>query len=74
MLLMIGSTAAILFFLLWRLGVFDELMISARSRRGDIKKPDRTLPRERTENRDLAKRLEIFEEFFDGLSDEDETS
>ena len=71
MLLMVGIAALILFFLLWRLGVLDELMISARSRRGEIKKPDLQLPREGTENRDIAKRLEIYEEFFDRLDDDE---
>jgi hypothetical protein len=70
MLVMIGITAVVLFFLLWRLGVFDELAVQSRLRRSGQTKPQEKLLRRGVDHQN--KRLEVFEEFFDELSDEDE--
>lgn len=74
MLMIIGITATLLFLLLWRLGVFDELKESSRSKGGEAKKPGQQLPSGKRENTEIARRLEIFEEFFDELSDEEDRS
>jgi hypothetical protein len=73
MLPIIGLAAALLFFVLWRTGVLDELRNWSLSQRRVPEKPRRDLIADQAEDPEMSKRLEIFEEFIDELPDDEET-
>jgi hypothetical protein len=73
MLPIIGLAAALLFFVLWRTGVLDELRNWSLSQRRGPEKPRRDLLADQAEDPEMSKRLEIFEEFIDELPDDEES-
>lgn len=72
MLPIIGLAAALLFFILWRIGVLDELRNWSLSQQRGPEKPRRELLADQAEDPEMSKRLEIFEEFIDELPDDEE--
>lgn len=72
MLPIIGLAAALLFFILWRLGILDELKNWSLSQQRGPEKPKRELLTDQAEDPEMSKRLEIFEEFIDELPDDEE--
>lgn len=72
MLAFIGITAAILFFILWRAGVLDELRRWALSQGNEPGKSFMKLLTGEDEDPEMSKRLEVFEEFIDELPDDEE--
>jgi hypothetical protein len=72
MLPIVALTAALVFFLLWRWGVLDELKrgAPARTSRWKIEKPRAKPARSRPSGRE--DRLEVFQKFIENLPDEDE--
>jgi hypothetical protein len=73
MLPIIALTAALIFFVLWRSGVLDELNRSAPGRgsaRWKIEKP--RAKRAESPPRDRKDRLEVFQKFIENLPDDDE--
>jgi len=75
MLPIVAITAALAFFLLWRLGVLDELSRSAPGRRDPLKRRKLNRPKPQVIPPQEAKtedRLEVFEKFIKKLSDEDD--
>ena len=72
MLPFIGITASILFFILWRAGVFEELRRWALSQQNEPGKPLRKMLTEKAEDPEMSKRLEVFEEFIDELPDDED--
>ncbi len=72
MLPFIGITAAILFIILWRVGVFEELRRWALSQENEPGMPLRKLLTGKTEDPEMSKRLEVFEEFIDELPDDED--
>ena len=71
----VAITAALAFFLLWRLGLLEDLQRTAPGRRDPLKRRRLNRPRpqvapppeEKTEDR-----LEVFEKFIKKLSDDDD--
>ena len=72
MLPFIGITAALLFFVLWRTGMLDELRKWSLSRQRGPEKPKRELLTDQVEDVEMSKRLEIFEQFIDELPDDED--
>ena len=72
MLPFLGITAALVFFLLWRTGILDELRKWSLSQQKGPEKPRRGLLTDQIEDPEMSKRLEVFEEFIDELPDEEE--
>lgn len=64
---LVTIVAAIVFFALWRSGFLDELSDWGQRRKT---RPTKELSETSTEE-EMAKRLEVFEEFIDELPDED---
>ena len=75
MLPFVAITAALAFFLLWRLGVLDELKQAAPGRRDPLKRRRPNRPRPQVAPPPEAKtedRLEVFEKFIKKISDEED--
>ena len=72
MLPFIGITAAILFFVLWRTGVLDELRKWSLSQQRGPVKPKRELLADQAEDPEMSKRLEVFEEFIEDMPDDED--
>ena len=72
MLPFIGIAAAMIFFILWRAGVLEELRKWVLSEQNEPGSPLRKLLTGETEDPEMSKRLEIFEDFIDELSDDED--
>jgi hypothetical protein len=72
MLPLIVITAALVFFILWRTGILDELRRWSLSQQKGPEKPVRDLLTDQVEDPEMSKRLEIFEEFIDELPDDED--
>jgi hypothetical protein len=72
MLPLFGIIAAVVFLILWRIGVLDELRKWGLERQKGPQKPKRDLLRDQVDDPEMSKRLEIFEEFIEELPDEDD--
>lgn len=73
MLAFVTIIAALVFFLLWRLGVLDDLSRSASGRRGarwKVEKPRAAAAKPPARNSD--DRLEVFQKFIEKLPDDDD--
>lgn len=67
MLPLVTIIATIIFFALWRSGFLEELSQWSKKAQADrLKQPDET-----NGDPEMAKRLEVFEEFIDELPDDD---
>lgn len=67
------ATAALVFFLLWRLGVLDDLNRAAPGRRGSRRKVEKPgVKPARSPKTKGEDRLEVFQKFIEKLPDEDE--
>lgn len=71
MLPLFGITVAIVFLILWRIGMLDELRKWGLARQKGPQKPERDLLPDQVDDPEMSKRLEVFEEFIDELPDED---
>jgi len=73
MLAYVTITAALVFFLLWRLGVLDELNRAARGGRGKRWKVEKSRAKPvRSPKPKREDRLDVFQEFIEKLPDEDD--
>lgn len=65
-------TAAIIFFLLQRSGLFEDLRSRQNDRPRDRKRWGRRMLRELEQDPDTAERLEVFKDFLDSQADDEE--
>lgn len=72
MLVIVGITASVLFLILWRSGFLDDLMKRGSARRGDHWRQERKQIEDVFVDHEMAKRLEVFEEFMEELPDDEE--
>jgi len=72
MLPFIVITAAILFFILQRSGIFDDLRRQAGNSRKNRQRWSERVKRELERDPELNKRLEVFKDFLDNEPDEEE--
>ena len=72
MVVIVGIAVTILFIILWRSGFLDDLMERGQARSEDRWRYEKDLSKTTPMNAEMAKRLEVFEEFMEELSDEDE--
>jgi hypothetical protein len=69
MLPLITISAAIIFFVLWKSGILDELSKWSQNLSRSVDQPKKIS--DETTDPEMSKRLEVFEEFIDDLPDDD---
>ena len=72
MLVTIGIAATLIFIILWRSGVLDDLMMRGRAGSEDRWGQGRKRLKDGPLDSEMAKRLEVFEEFMEELPDDEE--
>jgi len=72
MVVIIGIAASVLFIILWRSGFLDDLMMRGRTGSDDSWGQERKRLKELPLDPEMAKRLEVFEEFMEELPDDEE--
>ena len=72
MVVVIGIAATVLFVILWRSGFLDDLMERGRARGDKRWRQERKQLEDAPLDPEMAKRLEIFEEFMEELPDDEE--
>lgn len=71
MLPIIGITVLIVFIILWRSGILEDLQYGKQSRRGRSDIPERKKLKTGPTDPEMNKRLEVFREFIDELPDDE---
>jgi len=71
MLPIIGITALIVFIILWRSGILEDLQYGKRNRRSGRDIPERKKLKRGSTDPEMNKRLEVFREFIDELPDDE---
>jgi hypothetical protein len=72
MYVIIGIAATILFIILWRSGILEDLMERGGVGEDERWKQERKRLSERPMDPEMEKRLEVFEEFLEELSDDED--
>jgi hypothetical protein len=72
MLPIIGATALVLFIILWKSGILDDLVERSRIRQDASRRRIKKELGRQSEDTEMAKRLEVFEEFIEELPDEED--
>ena len=72
MIVTIGIVATVIFIILWRSGVLDDLTMRGRAGRDEHREQERKQLKEISLDPEMSKRLEVFEEFLEELTDDEE--
>jgi len=72
MVVIVGIAATVLFIILWMSGFLDDLMERRHAGSEERQRQERKLLKDVPLDPDMAKRLEVFEEFLEELPDDDE--